>query len=83
MAHLKKLSDRLAKNFVPALLPIVRVGHSDTSSTCHPVLMQTPKRLLTISRRLKDYVIPSLKLTAVSLCRPTTSCVPCARRKSD
>lgn len=66
MSHLRKLKFSLAQRFTPKVLPLLKVGHSNTSSTLHLALFQPPSRIITVTKRLREFVIPSVKMTAAT-----------------
>lgn len=59
MAHLKKLSDRLGMTYKPILKEIVTVGGKNEE------LLQIPAgRIGNISKKIRQFYIPSLTITA-------------------
>ena len=59
MAHLKKLSDRLSKKFYPRALEILRIDNPDLFSYAET------RESHGLTKRVKQFVVPSLKMTAV------------------
>jgi peptide deformylase len=59
MSHLKKLSDMLSKNIIPSVKPIGTVKNIDSN-----MLEIRPVRKTQVTKKMKEYMIPSLIKTA-------------------
>jgi peptide deformylase len=62
MSHLKKLSDRLKKDFLVQAKPVSIIGVSKSMTLESPAY-----RYVSITRTMRDYQIPTLKLSASHL----------------
>lgn len=61
MSHLKKLSEKLATKWAPTLHHIITVGSSENQ------LLETPTmRPISLTQKMTDFYIPSLRMTAAA-----------------